>query len=275
MNTRYFPIKLENWLGHLTCVDKTCSQTIGASSHTHTVTVPSESSFRDCDHLCHLNSKSFHWGNTSIWTVTSRTVTIGLFKNTKLIAVFSFCIKSLQGILKCYKIIHSCGVVLDRACSQYSRACPCRTITVDMWELIRGIWCALYQKASEMEMRAWKQLQGLTSAKHSLGSVTVLSTVACGCGKAPWWTVLCRHYCLETAFTLKIFWFYNNVNILSHLCILRTLNGEYKSMNLGSSLPVLEDALLCSGRFSSGVSWEAVLLLLNMYSINVGFLHVS
>lgn len=106
----------------------------------HTMTAPSESSFRDCDHLCHLNSKSFHWGNTSIWTVTSRTVTSGLFKNTKLIAVFSFCIKSLQGILKCYKIIHSCGVVLDRACSEYSRTCPCRTITVDMWGLIRGIW---------------------------------------------------------------------------------------------------------------------------------------
>lgn len=96
----------------------------------HTMTAPSESSFRDFDHLCHLNSKSFPWGNTSVWTVTSPTVTSGLFKNTKLIAVFSFCIKSLQGILKCYKIIHSCGVVLDRACSEYSRTCPCRTITV-------------------------------------------------------------------------------------------------------------------------------------------------
>lgn len=234
------------------------------------MTAPSESPFRDCDHLCHLNSKSSHWGNTSIWTVTS-----GLFKNTKLTAVFSFCIKSLQGILKCYKIIHSCGVVLDRACSQYSRTC-----LVPRLPLIRESWSEGFDALCIRRRPRWKwepgnSCRGSLPAKHLLGSVTVLSTVACGCGKASWWAMLCRHYCLETAFTLKIFWFYNNVNILSHLCILRTLNGEYKSMNLGSSLPVLEDALLCSGRFSSGVSWEAVLLLLNMYSINVGFPHVS
>lgn len=119
------------------------------------------------------------------------------------------------------------------------------------------------------------RLQVFTSAKHLLGSVTVLSTVACGCRKASWWTMLCRRYCLKTAFTLKYFGFIIMWIFLSHLCVLRTLNGEYKSTDLGSSLPVLEDALLCSGRFSSGVSWEAVLLLLNMYSINVGFPHVS
>lgn len=122
---------------------------------------------------------------TSSWTVTNGL----LFKKKTITAVFNFYIKSLQGILRCYKIIHSLWHC-------------CRLLSVQNWADYAVIlnnyhWCL--RAASEMfvvldQSVSWNSELVFASTRCFAWVYYVLCRVVWNYRKALGWTVLRRQH---------------------------------------------------------------------------------